>query len=172
MWTQWLDFLGLNHLLYVIAGLQFLHSEMITVPTSLGYGVIRRIRWYIYIKDFSAMQPVILVVLRRFGAIKTHFGSGEDSLPIYLFLPWTWKSRLYRFPQGSRTQEGRPLIPGLHRYQGNASEHLRLTYLLWPSGSHPLDSWQNSWVSLKFNLPWYHLCWILVRTASHGALAT
>lgn len=34
-----------------------------------------------------------------------------------------------------------------------------LAHVPWPPG-------KNSWISLKFNLSWYHLCWILGRIAS------
>lgn len=57
--------------------------------------------------------------------------------------------------------------------RGKAFRALHMTYLLLLSGTCPLASWQkHSWISLKFNLSWYYLCWILGRIVTSRSSLT
>lgn len=82
-----------------------------------------------------------------------------------------WKSILLRSAWATRTHTC--MLPCLVRTiikERLPSFCTWLLYCCWLAVI-PWPPCKNSWISLKFNLSWYHLCWLWVETASGGALA-
>lgn len=129
----------------------------------------RRTEWYV---QRTSIVPSQYVVLRRFWAIKVLFGLGEANFPTFWIFFQVWKPTLYNSGWATWPHKAAlvylafTLIKGMLVSCGTWLIYgCILAAIAWLPG-------KNSWISLKFNLSWYHLCWILEGTSTSGAWAT
>lgn len=110
-----------------------------------------RINWYLQVPSFHTAHRWMLVMLRRLHTTERAWGLEEVSLPVSLSKSESSSYGLVWWP--ALRKDADP-----YQDRGKVFElcTCSLARVPWPPG-------KNSWISWKFNLSWYNLCWISGR---------